>query len=335
MTGIVDKAMSKGKRNPFLSFPQKPKPHSILFIFKEYDYNEVTSSGTRFPETLDTRSGVSQVAARRNIAINKYSSGFSAIELPFPRQLSDNTSLNITNFERGIITETIAGIIGKVDNVSITTLGTALKDTFNTLKNFGYNTADNIIALFGPNGIDNFIDNVLNGTLKGLSENARFGLRNVLPGDIARNIDAVLATKINPRESLAFDGVNLASHSFSWELYPSNEQESQLINQIVRAFKSNALPTVVDRNVFGQNFKRVFLNYPATVEIRLLGISPDHFVQFKPCMIKNVNVNYGSGGSMPLVTGGRPGIVSLSVDVSELQIRTAEDYYPFDDTIWT
>ena len=58
----------------------------------------------------------------------------------------------------------------------------------------------------------------------------------------------------------------------------------------------------------------------------LLGVNPDYFVKFKSAMIRSVHVEYGSQGIVSIVKGGKPGNVSLSIDLVELDIHTAEDY---------
>ena len=40
----------------------------------------------------------------------------------------------------------------------------------------------------------------------------------------------------------------------------------------------------------------------------------------------NIDVSYGSGGSIGILSGGLPNAVTLTISFQELSIQTAEDY---------
>jgi len=49
-------------------------------------------------------------------------------------------------------------------------------------------------------------------------------------------------------------------------------------------------------------------------------------MKFKPAMVTNFTVEYGAGGTMALLKGGKPAGVTISLSMQELAIETAEDY---------
>jgi len=82
-----------------------------------------------------------------------------------------------------------------------------------------------------------------------------------------------------------------------------------------------------------KGLERAFLEYPAVVELSLLGVQEKHFVRFKRAMIDNVTVDYTGGGSLvSIIKGGVPASVTLSVSFKELTIQTANDYAEQDPT---
>jgi hypothetical protein len=143
---------------------------------------------------------------------------------------------------------------------------------------------------------------------------------------LARTAGAVAGRVVNPQQTLSFDGVNLRTFIFEWDLFPSNKQDTEQITNIVNFLKQQMLPqTVGIAGVSGLD--KAFLQYPSVVELSLLGVQEKHFVRFKRAMIDKVNVDYtGSGNQVSIIKGGVPSAVTLSVGFTELTIQTAEDY---------
>ena len=123
----------------------------------------------------------------------------------------------------------------------------------------------------------------------------------------------------NPRLALAFEGVDLKVHNFSWTLAPRSERESDTIKDIIRIIKKNSLPTYT----LGT---KAFLNYPSVVDIFFLGTAEDHMYYFKRCMVNQVSINYAGGGSVAFLEGGKPAVIQLQINFTEIDIHTAEDY---------
>lgn len=302
----------------YYSFPVVPMAHGIQFIFKEFDYSNfvVTKRGLNAPlrpEIAKTRS----------------------IQLPFPKTLTDANNVRVVSFERDFLTARIASALSSETG---TAAGQAVTDVAKTV-------AANLQGIgqgIGQEGVFNSLKNALTritGTSSaGVANAARlasFMIRSFIPESISKTVSTVTGNAINPNETLAFEGVDLKNYSFSWELYPNNKQDSELIRQIVRLVKREALPRYDSGGLgslsstfasAGIDVSRIFLKYPSVVTINLIGVDELHWMRFKPAMITSVAVDYGSGGTVAIVRGGRPAGVTLTISFSELSIHTAEDY---------
>ena len=76
--------------NGNLSFPSKPLPHTMLMVFKEYDFKRLGNFGL-------LSAGLSGVASPRSRGVGLRS--IHSIELPFPTQLQ---VLFIQNIRKGL-----------------------------------------------------------------------------------------------------------------------------------------------------------------------------------------------------------------------------------------
>ena len=321
----------------FYTFPTQPHAHSILFIFREYAYTGRTVTATR-SGSINTRSRYRQVGVTNSFdigtkRIQEALSSYSGVELPFPKQLKDSTGLQITGFEQNAVTAGITDFLssrsqGASKISDIGGLASSITDDLAKL----IQDAGAGLASEGFKGTFNQIASKIGNA--GLSESAAttaYLLRSFLPGDMAKSVDFVTGNVVNPKEALAFNGVDLKSHSFSWELMPSSQSDSILIRNIVNVLKRKSLPSTEDIGPFN----KVFLKYPALVDIHLLGIDPSYYPTFKPCMIKSIEVDYGLGGSTAFLQNGAPMGVSLSMELMETDIHTADDISSSSDPVIT
>jgi len=294
-----------------LSFPANGLSHSIMFVFKEYSYEGLNAG-------FDLLTGsLGQTGRARGSSIK----GISSIQLPFPRALSDSTGVNIQGFERDKTTEAIS------------------RAATNLMANSGQMTIENIPQLIqqlgaggasaltgsangGNSVVSGLVDSILGTSLGDATTGAQYLLRSKLPGDIGRSIDITTGQTVNPRETLSFEGVELRTHTFNWDLYPESQEDSRLIKDVVNGFKKQVLPHTRDI----EGIPRAFLTYPATVDTYLLGVNPEHFMKFKTSLIRSIDVDYGAGGGVTMMKGGKPGGVSLAISMQELEIQTADEY---------
>jgi hypothetical protein len=298
-----------------LFFPDGGFPHGIQLIFKKYSYEDLVL-GTN-GQTKKTEFATAQ------------ETGVLAVELPMPSTLTDATGLQINGFERTFMESFIADTLAPAFDGNI---GDIAKDLF-SLGEAGMKGG--IDAVFG--GLGATTDGQKAATGQG-AKIASFMMKNTLnsfaPG-LGKALGASRGTAINPQATLSFEGVNLRQFSFDWTLYPESKEEALSIKKIIRSIKRNILPeiqSVTGTDVDGgsglgaNSLSRAFLKYPAVVSINLLGIDESHFLRFKPCMVDNINIDYGASGEIIIAEGGVPQGIKVSMTFKELEIQTADDY---------
>lgn len=126
---------------------------------------------------------------------------------------------------------------------------------------------------------------------------------------------------LNPKAALTFEGTELKTHSFQWNLYPQNERESEALKTIINTMKRRELP-----KYGGGSLERTFLYYPNTVDVFLLGVDEDHFMKYKTSMVRSLNISPTAQGGLTLLEGGKPASVTIDMILMEMDIHTSEDY---------
>ena len=282
-----------------LTFPEDIGPHGMLFIFKNYEYKS-------------TRSLL-------NGATPSVIQG-SSILLPIPNSIQDSFSLKVNAFDQGTFGDVISrGAAGAAESGGSNVIGglaNALRDAMPS----GTNIAQD---LFGDTGRG------IGGVLDDMGKSANFLLRtglDSLGANAARNIDAGFGSTINPKSALSFEGVNLKKHSFDWTFAPKRSEESDILRDISSVIKKNVLPSYSDANFGGQTFvQRAMLNYPSAVDIYFIGVEQSYYYYFKTCMVDQFGMNYAPQG-LAILKGGKPAVVNMNLQLSEMDIHTAEDY---------
>ena len=333
-----------------LTFPVKPlSPHGIQFIFKEYDFNAFVATQSGRYGTTNPLASYQPTDKNNGKKVDLKST--LAIELPFPTSLTDATGLTISGIERDLVTaavgESLASAFAKSPEEGagmVKTLSTQLQGLGSELANEyqkGFTEGGGFGA--GAERLGKTIYDKLSSTLTITMEGAKllgsYLARDFL-GDISRTIAMDSGFAINPQETLSFEGVDLKTYTFDWELYPSNKADSDRIKELVRKIKSRILPKMSGGG-FGESLKaiikdndiieqgslgRLFLSYPDTVIMNLVGVDESHWPLFKPAMCTGIDVDYAGGGDMVIAEGGRPAAVTLSMSFSELVIHTQDDY---------
>jgi hypothetical protein len=279
-------------RSKIAQFPKNIGPHGILMIFNEYRFER---PGTRPLLNLPV-SGAAEVVRQAN----------GAVLLPLPSHLIDSTSMRITNFEmlhtNGA--ETMAATAAMSRDAYVNASSAA-----GFAAQFSKDSAAAIAA-----GVSNAVN--------ARGADALFMARKLF-GDnfLLSNVQQGVGMTVNPKASLMFHGVELKEYGFEWTLAPREEAESDSIREIVSLIKRNVLPSYAAETALS----RSMFNYPSTVDMYLLGVDQQHFVQFKTAMVRNFNINYAPNG-MSILRGGKPSAVSLSMQFQEMDIHTAGDY---------
>lgn len=316
---------SDASNGAFVRFPDKPFPHTMLLVFEEYDYKNFASF-----KSLLTNEGYGRGNSFFGISPNRQSGvslrSVKSIELPFPKQLQDSSSLIVNGFQRDPLIEGLTQQINEFTKSGQGTLG----DIPGQIQAAGAMTANALKGLMGGGGsagaaIQQAVTAIKGTSTADAASASMYLLRKILPDAIGRSVNLATGQVLNPRETLAFEGVQLRQHQFNWDLYPNNAQDSARIQEVINLFKRSVLPVTQDLGG-PSGIAEAFLRYPNICKIYLLGVDSEYYMKFKPAMVTSFNVDYGAGGTLGIMQGGRPAGVNISISLQELQIQTANDY---------
>ena len=126
---------------------------------------------------------------------------------------------------------------------------------------------------------------------------------------------------INPNLELLFNGPNLRTFNFNFRLTPRFKEESEIIREIIFAFK---------RNMAVQRSKaNLFLRSPRLFQLKYVyeeGNQHPYLNKFKPCAMTNFQVNYTPDGSYATYEGtGSLTAYDLTMSFSEVMPIYVED----------
>ena len=236
----------------------------------------------------------------------------TSIVLPLPQQIQDAYNL--------ILGEQQLGVGGAFILDQFSDNPTSLGNVLGSIENIGRNVAAGDIG-------------ELKDIVGGAGQYAKFLSRSILDSlpieGLSLATDLVTGSAVNPHTTLNFDGVNLKSFEFNWQLAPRSQKESDELKNIVRKIKSHILPkysTLPNLAETGSRATdRALLKYPDLAIIRFNGLAKDHFFQFKPGMINNLSIDYSPNGNV-FLEGGKPAIVNLRMSFMEAQIHTSGKY---------
>lgn len=263
-------------------FPAKIGSHGLLMIFNGYKFERPTSRPLlRLPTNTS--------------AVTRESNG--AVLLPIPNTLIDNNNMRITREDmvNTFGAETAAASAASIRESGFT--GAVVQGSSTMAKGLGnFTSTSSADALYIAKRL--------------------FG-DNFLLGPISQGAGMTL----NPKASLLFQGIELKEFEFNWTLAPTEQAESDLLQNIIKRLKSNALPWYNPETLLTTSM----LRYPSTVNMYLLGVDPGYFMFFKTAMISDLSVNFAPNG-VSILRGGKPAAINLNIRLKEMDIHTANDY---------
>ena len=223
------------------------------------------------------------------------------ILLPMPQGISD---ANLVKWGEDTINPLEAAGVGAATD---TMKG---KPPIETLKNL-LNTGKSVLT--GGNGQDlvtSYMSAKAVGTLGG----------NVTAeGVLARTSGQVL----NPNMELLFQGVQLRSFNFSFNLAPRFEEEAKEVKKIIRTFKQS-----MAAKTSGGTGGGLFIKSPEVFQLTYKSGGKKHpfLHSFKPCALVNMGVDYTGSGVYATYEDSTPVHMKLSLSFQELNPIYFEDY---------
>ena len=141
---------------------------------------------------------------------------------------------------------------------------------------------------------------------------------NNAPDNLKTLGSAFLGQTINPFLTVLFKNPNYKEYSFSWRMYPRNQNDMLELLYIVRQIKYNMLPSQVSGS--GGSI----LSYPSLVQC-MINTPAGELYPFKQGVVKNATIHYGPDGGPSFHKDGQPSAVDLKIDIQEVEYFLRED----------
>jgi hypothetical protein len=149
---------------------------------------------------------------------------------------------------------------------------------------------------------------------------------NVTPtGYVSRTTGAVL----NSNLELLFQGVNLRTFQFTFDMAPRSNNEAEEIKQIIRTFKREMSARTSGGAGSGSNSDvGLFITAPSLFQLTYKSGPRKHpFLNtFKPCALTDVAVNYTASGTYATYEDGSPVHIQIGLTFKEINPVYSEDY---------
>lgn len=231
----------------------------------------------------------------------------NTIYLPIPQQLSDTTSLSWGD----------AGL-NPIEAFGVAATGATIDrglegaiESFLTLKNSG------LTALQDPQ-VQKAITAALSGTAVG-----------ALGGNVSGTqlVSRATGQVFNPNLELLFEGVNIRSFPFSFELFPRDRKEAEEVKKIIRTLKIAAAA----RKSGGSG--QIFISAPRVFHLTYMkGPNKHPFLNtFLPMALTSVNLTYTGSNTYSTFYDGTPTHMRMDLTFKELNPVYAEDYTEYED----
>jgi len=138
-------------------------------------------------------------------------------------------------------------------------------------------------------------------------------------GVLARTSGQVL----NPNMELLFQGVQLRSFNFTFNLAPRFEEEANDVKKIIRTFKSSMAAKTSSGTGAG-----LFISSPEVFQLTYKSGNKKHpfLHSFKPCALVSMGVDYAGSGVYATYEDSTPVHMKLSLSFQELNPIYFEDY---------
>jgi hypothetical protein len=124
----------------------------------------------------------------------------------------------------------------------------------------------------------------------------------------------------NPGQQLLFEGIDFRTYQMSFTFTPASSKESDQVRDIIKKFRMNAAPTL-NQKTYG-----MFFVPPSVFEIKFFSNGQENMEipRLKPCVIKDIDVNYAPNG-WAAHTGGAPVQTVLTMTFQETSLIDSVD----------
>lgn len=168
--------------------------------------------------------------------------------------------------------------------------------------------------LFIPQSISTNYNAAWSRTELGFLGNILETAAKAAPSQIVNAAKLINREITNPQSELLFQGIDHRSFSYSFGLFPKNAEETELIKDMIKFFKSNMTPMIAP------NTATMVLRYPNYFKIRYLKNGDDNPYLNKVafCVLESFDVSYKDGSSS-FHKDGSPSMVSINLRFREIE----------------
>ena len=230
----------------------------------------------------------------------------SIINLPIPRNVTDSQGVQYGESSLNPLEATgLSAVAGGVDPAGSVQ---ALKNAFKTL-------AEGAGEVLANNEVQGAIGAAVAGTAIG-----------ALGGNVSADqlISRATGQILNPNLELLFNGVGIRTFPFSFQFFPRNRSEGQVVMDIIRTFKIEMAPSRTTKS----EAKGIFIKAPSIFHLKYKkGNSAHPFLnRFQPAVLSDMKVNYTAAGTHSTFYDGTPTHIQVDMQFKELNPIFREDY---------
>ena len=230
----------------------------------------------------------------------------SIINLPIPRNVTD--SQGVQYGESGLNPLEATGLSAVAGGVDPAGSVQALKNAFSKLAS----GAGEVLA-------DSEVQGAIGAAVAGTAIGALGG--NVSADQL---ISRATGQILNPNLELLFNGVGIRTFPFSFQFFPRNRSEGQVVMDIIRTLKIEMAPSRTTKS----EAKGIFIKAPSVFHLKYKkGNGPHPFLnRFQPAVLSDMKVNYTAAGTHSTFYDGTPTHIQVDMQFKELNPIFREDY---------
>jgi len=153
-------------------------------------------------------------------------------------------------------------------------------------------------------------------------------------GPFGGALTSVTGLVLNPRIEKIFQQKDIRNFSFSWDLYPRNEEEVKNIKNIIETFRYHSHPSRSRGGDSGLD-AQIMLRVPAEFTIKFLSssvgsegsafVENEYIPKISRCVLNSISVDYTPNGVFSTLKDNSPSGYTLTLSFSEVAQLTRED----------
>jgi len=165
-------------------------------------------------------------------------------------------------------------------------------------------------------------DGVMTGGWRDLVEGAT---KKIGGESIGKQVTAITGTMMKPNDVLVLDQIGRYSMNLTWDFYPQNAEEGEMVRNILRNFKNWSQPKLVpDGGILALNYPQIFdiyvkVNSKSVNKVTSSSIKNSLFY-YTNMVLENISISYSGGQNESLFySDGTPTVSSMNLTFKSLR----------------